>query len=178
MLVKFNEFVHMLLSLRGARPVSIIAETEPVMRKTGNPWYGNVIKRTVANVFIGFDYSNSVNNARIRENKLTDFEPSLRAWGSRLVRQDGTLTPLVEHRGKLYLETRFLSNRAPEVYYFWRKPGEPLTSAEIDRIKTFFPEKSSNAAHQGLNEEVILRDYALENIKRMTLNGEIYEVTN
>jgi hypothetical protein len=76
----------------------------------------------------------------------------------------------VEHKGQHYLECRFL--RTLSVGYML--DDSPLDDqATLDHLKSFFPDKSSNAEHQGLEEEVILRDYKLESIKAITYGGEL-----
>ena len=70
----------------------IITRTVPAMRKTGNPFHGNVFKVADVNIQAGFEYINSVNNQLSREGKTPDAEAKPRKWGQRIKG-----TPLVEH---------------------------------------------------------------------------------
>jgi hypothetical protein len=157
-----------------ATPATITAVTELNMNKFGmvqdvktpNPYLDRATKRIVSNVFIGFIYANSVNNALKKEGKEADFVPSERKWG---VRIPGTC--LVAHKDKKYLECRFLNAVKPEYFL----DGQPTTK---ETFSAFMPEKSSNAEHQGLSEEneVILRDYKLASIAEIKVMGEHYIV--
>ena len=51
--------------------------------------------------------------------------------------------------------------------------GSPIAKEEV---LPFLPEKRSNAPHQGVEKEIILRDYALESIKAITIDGEKLEI--
>ncbi len=40
----------------------------------------------------------------------------------------------------------------------------------------FLPDRHSNAEHQGVEKEIMLRDYAVENIESISIDGETYAV--
>ncbi len=153
-----------------ATPATIVAVTNARMNKTAkvdgqkieNPYFGNIKKRVISNVFIGVIYENSVNKALEKEGKEATFKVSPRKWGRRI---EGTC--LVEHKGKWYLETRFLHSTSPEYFH----NGQPI---DKEKIEKFFPKSRSNATHQGLEKEIVLRDYSLESIKEIKVMGNHY----
>ena len=172
------QLVEWLLGFRGAKPATVLSETEVEMRKTGNPFAGRVTKICRAHVFINFVYSNSVNTqvrkeARDKGTEPEEFTAHPRKWGVRVIREDGTVTPIVEHVSKqgernTYLECRYLKTE-PHVQY--RLDG----IADIDKseFEEFMPARSSNAARQGLSEEneVIMRDINTLNIRGIVTEG-------
>lgn len=165
-LISRETLTKMLMSLKTATPVTILSVTVPAMKKTGNPYYGNVRKITSANVFINFHYANSVNNRRNKEGKDTDFVAKPRVWGTRIPG-----TPCVEHKGNLYLETRFL--KTANVEYIDTK-GNPVSKTVLEP----FLQKSKKTSRQGVDEVVILRDYKLENIVGMNFLGDEFIITD
>ena len=157
-----------------ATPATITAITEVKMNKFGvveglkqpNPFLTRATKKVTSNVFIGFIYANSVNNALAKEGKTADFVPSERAWGQKI---KGTC--LVEHKGAYYLECRFMNDTKPEYFL----DGKPSTK---ETFSAFMTEKTAtgNAEHQGLEKEIILRDYKLASIAEIKVAGEHYIV--
>jgi hypothetical protein len=61
------ELLNLLMMVEKPTFVNIVMETPVRMNKTGNPYYGKVIKRTSGNYLIGNDYENRVNNNMEKE---------------------------------------------------------------------------------------------------------------
>jgi hypothetical protein len=161
-----TELVERLSAIRGATIVTIETCTVPTMRKTGNPYAGNCVKISRVNGMIGWSYANSVNNQREREGGTADFEVKERKWGKRIAS-----TPFVVHEGRYYLELKV--EHALEHWY------ETVTGERInvDHIRPFLPAKKTTTAEaQGVEREIILRDYALDNITAITFQGERHGV--
>jgi len=97
----------------------------------------------------------------VREGLDNDFSAFPRKWGKRIVG-----TPLVEHNGKYYLEMKVQSAAATYIL-----GGEEIP---VSDLIPYFPKKS--ASRQGVEKEVILRDYALENIKGIRYGGQTITV--
>lgn len=159
-----QQFIDCLKSLRGSTIVSFVAETIPAMRKTNNPYFGRVIKRSRVVGMLGWIYENSVNAQRAREGSPVDFESAPRKWGQRV-----TGTPLVEHGGKWYLEVKVQSARSPEYYC----DGGPIDREVIAE----YLKSADDHGRQELNRPVILRDYAVESIQEFTCGGETFPIT-
>lgn len=161
-LISTVELSTLLAAVRGASFATIIAETDPKLRKTGNPYVG-VRKVSRVNVCIGFQYEAAVNRQREREGSSTDFEARPRQWGERV---KGTV--LVEHKGRQYLETKI--ERTFEHTYF-DASGRQLTDADV---APFLPARG--ASRQDVEKEILVRDYALESIRAISFKGENYVV--
>lgn len=149
---------------RGACPVTLDALTMPDWIGGTPPEIKAVRKFSRVNGMIGWVYQNSVNNQRVRENIEPDFVPLKRIWGERK-----WPSPLVEHKGKFYLEVK-----VERVLYtaYW-KPNGFLIEPEI--VKPW-ERKRDESARQGTEKKTILRDYELCNIKAITINQEFYQI--
>lgn len=85
-------------------PVRLELLTEPEFRRASEagmpfPYRGTVLKRTRLRAVLNADYGAAVNLRRLAEGKPADFTPGPRKWGTKVAG-----TPLVEHKGQLYLE--------------------------------------------------------------------------
>ncbi len=168
------DLVSTLLTRKGAFFATIVAETDPRMKKTGNPYVG-AMKLSRVNGLFNWIYGNAVNRQRVRENQPLDpageveyFEPHARKWGNRLRRPDGTVTPLVEHKGQHYIEVKVERSLG----YEYRLDG---TTLDPKAVEAFLPERKEGA-RQEVDNPVILRDYAIESIRQITLDGIVYEI--
>jgi len=169
--IPHNELAELLRSVRGSSIVSIESCTEPRLLAKHpvsgqpNPFRNNVVKVSRVNGIIGWQYERSVNRQRTREEMTPDFESLPRKWGFRLPG-----TPLVEHEGRLYIELK--------VHQSLGHRYETLDGRELDDadIEPYLPQHS--AGRQGVRGEVILRDYALENILSIKMNGKTYIISD
>ena len=139
----------LLLSLHGATPLTISAITEMKLAK-----YGMVSKLSRVNGLSGFSYRDSVRRAG-----EPDFVPQPRPWGERL----GKNGHLVHHKGRLYLNMKVEKSREP---VYLRREGALL--------KTIRPTEDELPKRDERN--VITRDYRLDHIKRISIDGEKYRV--
>ena len=169
-----TDLVEVLMSRKGAFFGTIVAETDPRMKKTDNPYVG-ATKISRVNGLLNWIYENAVNRQRCRENQPLDdigevehFEAHPRKWGVRLRREDGSITPLVEHKGSFYLELKVEKSLG----YEYRKDGVTLDPKEVEQ---YLP-KRKEGARQQVDNPVILRDYCIDNIKQITMDGIVYEI--
>jgi hypothetical protein len=162
------------LDIRGCRPVSFVAETTPELR-SGNPFGGTtrthrLRKMSRVSGMIGFRYENAVNNQRGREETPIDpitgevetFVAEPRKWG---VRREGT--PFVDHKGVEYLEVKVERSLHCE---YRLDDGTPVDAATV---AAWLPEKKEGR-RQMVEKPVILRDYTLDNLREVTINGQTY----
>jgi hypothetical protein len=156
----------LLASALGAQIITIVARTDARLRKTDNP-FGHVEKITRVNGMVNWNYGRAVRNQQLREGSSGVFRASERAWGTRLKN-----SPFVEHKGELYLEVK--------IQHVLSTRYENAVGVEIaaEQLASLLPTRHSNAAHQGVEREVILRDYALRNIETITLAGATYKIAH
>lgn len=163
--VSQTELVDLLKEVKGPTPATIIATSVLKMKKTDNPYYNDVMKTQESNLFINFNYANSVNKRLVKEGKEADFVPKERRWGKRI-----SGTPLVEHKENFYLEVGFLTKNKPKVSYTYK-------NEEIDKTKfEEFLSASSKTSRQGLEAEVVMRDFKIESIDEIRFGGKIYKI--
>lgn len=168
--ISLEELQETLSARKGAQIVTIVANVEPEMRKgkgeSQNPYIGRVRKVSTVNGLVNWNYQNSVNNQRVREDLEPDFEPEPRKWG---VRIKGL--PFVTHTRKgdetprLYLELK-VQKVLGTVYLLDNQP----VPKEV--LEPWLPAPREEGARQGVENPVVLRDYALENLEAITVSGE------
>lgn len=157
-----QQLLDTLIKLRGATFATIVAETEPKVKKDCP--YKPVKKLTRVNVTINGNYENMVNNQRGREGKSQTFESMPRAWGERI---QGT--PVITHKGNYYLAAK------PEKYFessFFHN-GQPVDEKEI---KPYFYARGET--RQGTDKEVKERDFSFGNIREIVMNKCKYQVVH
>ena len=150
---------------KGAQIVTLVTHTAPNMRKTNNPFYGRVIKVSKVNGVVNFNYANSVERQRLREDHPEpEFTPEPRAWGVHIPH-----TPFIEHKGETYLEMKVeRSVEAPEYFI----DGEPANAEQVAAMKEFIT-KGKQALTQETEKEVIVRDYKVSNLRAIKIGGEL-----
>lgn len=161
------ELFRILSQIKTPVPATITALTDVKMNKKDNPYFGRVKKESIVNVFINHNYQNAVNKRLLKEGQEANFEAKPRAWGQKLPG-----TPIVLHNDKYYLSAGFLTKNKPKTSYLL--DGE-LVEKEV--IQNYLP-KVNEKPQEGLEEPVIERTYALENIKEIKVGGNVYEVVN
>jgi hypothetical protein len=175
--VTVNELSDILMRQIGATFVTIVAKTTPDYVGGKKCPVADVHKIAVVNGVINWSYANAVNNQRLREETPTDangavefFTPEARKWGVRLHDEvNRRLLPLVEHKGKRYLELKVQRSIG---HRFYDSTGKQVAN------ETVYPHirKKTEGRRQEVENPVILRDYALENIKAIRVNRELYVV--
>lgn len=177
--MKLDELQQLLASFRGATFASLDTVTIPqLLGGKKNPFKGKVEKHCLGHRVMLFTntnsnaYLNKVRRHLEREGKNPDsFELSPRRWGERLPN-----SPIVQHNGKHYLEVVFLESgdveyRASETILYsphvdsfdapmcWNA-GEVIPKHCIQGLN-----ERSGSEHQGLDDKVIVRCFALDSIK-------------
>jgi len=152
------ELTTLLGSLRGATFATLTTETMPKLLKTGNT-LGTVRKVSRVNVTLGFQYAPAVNRQLVREGETPDFIAAPRQWGERVA---GTV--LVTHHGTNYLETKVEKSLD---HKYLDSTGNLIPD---EMVRPFLPSKG--ASRQGVKKEILVRDYAIESIRAISLKGE------
>lgn len=144
--------------------VSVMATTEPRMRKTDNPMHGNVKKTRSVTGCLGYDYEANVNAQRDREDKAENFVAQASSWGTRVGN-----SCLIVHRpkkatvDKFYLDLRVL--RTIRARYFTVDNGQRIP---FEAVKSFLY-KRNNSAKQNLRKEIVINRFAIDNIRRINV---------
>jgi hypothetical protein len=181
-----DELKTVLINVRGAKPVTITARTKPDLVGGKKCPLVGLEKVAVVNGLINFSYENSVNKQREREaediEEVETFHAEPRRWGSRLFTENKRMLPLV-HKVKhdnpyltfndlqalpadeLLLELKVQKSLGHQ----YLLNGEVIPNEEAEQYT-----RSSSAGRQGVEREVILRDYYLHNIEQVVMDGETF----
>lgn len=149
------ELIERLRAIKGATFVTVETETMPKATKP-------VVKRSKVNGMVGANYTNSVNNQRDREGLERNFKANPRIWGQ-------NVDPFfVELKNKKYLKLKVEKTELPQ--YFLN--GQRLSQEAAEKLLA----KKSDSNRQGVERPVIVRNYSVDNIVRITMNGETFDI--
>lgn len=156
------ELFTLLQGKKGATFATVITETEPEMRKTGNPYHGSVVKRKRVNVTLNFSYANAVKKAAGKAlgdlaSKVkieADIKP--RTWGDRIGK-----SCLIMHKGVAYVEMK--PNATGTTTYL--QNGKKISSS---LLAPWMPVKSPAA--------VPVMDVRINNIKQIVMDDVTYTI--
>ena len=165
------QLIVLLSNVKNAQPIGFSALTEVKAKAALGK---RLLKLSTVNAFTGADYESSVNRQASREGKEESFVASARSWGKRV---SPALVAKQEESGaqKFYLVAQIRSARKP-IYLVQNKEGtSPLQITAKEQIKDFLPTVRP-ALNQGLDKEVIYRNYKIESIKQICFGGERYRV--
>ena len=152
----------------GGNFVSVQMATDPKMRKTGNPFFGRVKKHAIVNCQIQADYENAVNAKRTREGLTADFQAAPRTWGQRIGN-----TCLIEHKDKMYMAFRALKCLKTT---YRDLQGRFLPRRDVESLKDYLQKSTSN--RQQTDTEIVWRTVTLDNIRRININKQRFEITS
>lgn len=168
-----DQLVATLSAIKGTTFMTLETVTDPDMRKTGNPYIGRAKKHTRINCTFGANYENAVNRQAEREENENagEFKSLKLAYGQWLVPHK-----LITHKGEVQVRVMCNPHMKPEVSY--SVDGEEADAATVESIKAFMPEKKTSARQEefGIEREVVPRNYKLDSIKAVTVNGTRYEI--
>ena len=150
----------------GAQPAAIQYITSPKLNKEGKARFGDVTKIANVGIMLGYNYANSVNNQRERENELKDFMSQ----------------PLWKGKGKR-LSPALATHVEKGTYYMSYKAQQTFKSLHVDSVlnyipvallKPFFPEKKNYS--QGTEKAIYHREISINNIRRLKFKKTSYEI--
>jgi hypothetical protein len=169
LLLSQSQLERRLFKRRDAAPIGMTALTEPDMRITNNPFAGRVAKICNVNGFINWRYSRAVNRQRVREWKPADFRALSRSWGQRV--KNSPLVALVTEHGEtlLYIEIKVQTAVAQ---FRNSETGEVIP---LEALKRFLI-KPAKPVWQGLYRHIVLRDYRLDHIAELRIEGEVWRI--
>ena len=161
------QFVQMLKDWsHGAQPASVQYVTTPKMNAEGKRKFGEVTRMAYIGVMLGYNYTNSVNNQRERENELRTFMAQ-QLWHGKGKRVSPALAMHVEK------QTYYMSYKMQQTmksFHF----DTALNFIPVALLKPFFPQYKNKS--QGTMKEVYHREINIDNIRRVKFKGVTYEL--
>ena len=166
-LITRPQMLGLFLGVTKPEMINLITETIPTMNKTGNPYYGQIIKKSKCNFLLCTNYGVRVNNNRVKEEKENDFVPQAPKGKKHL--SACVLTDEKTER-KLYLMVERFDEIKPKVMFFHN--DEPIDKA---MFQEFLP-KQYESNTQELDREVKPLTYLFDSIVAFSFRGRKFSV--
>jgi hypothetical protein len=161
------QLIQMLLNWNfGAQPSAVQYVTSPKLTKEGKLRFGNVTRIANIGIMLGYNYTNSVNNQRERENELRDFM-SQSLWNGKGKRLSPALSTHVE-KGTYYMS--YKAQQTFKSFHF----DTALNFIPVSLLKPYFPK--SNNKSQGTETAIYHREISINNIRRLKFKKTTYEI--
>jgi hypothetical protein len=164
-----NELINVLNQKETPTFVHIVMETPVRMKKTDNPYFGQVTKITSGNYLIGMDYEQRVNNNSEKEDKERNFvvePPKGKRHISKCVLID-TKTESVH-----YLMMERFDEIHPQVTYIMN--GDSIEKQLFES----FMYQSYTSTKQQQDRKVMVITPKIDNIKEISIDKMKYEVVH
>ncbi len=153
-----NEILEKLSSIKGARIIGLTTIVEPEMRKTANPYFGQVLKVSRFSAMINFDYDTGVLKRLAKEGKDPASFTRGQSWHEAILTPEGKLTAFSRHKttGEVYLRLVRLSGASR----FIDKRGRFMAKRHLEP----FLKDSGRYNNQGLNNPLVFITPKLSNV--------------
>jgi hypothetical protein len=157
-----KELVGFFNGIKSEQRATVVMRTPVKLKKTGNP-YQEVFKVQTVVVDLNVSYEQKVNEERMIQNGDTSetFKAQARKWG---VHVNGAI---IEKEDKFYLSAIEVSKIGTPIY---EHNGSTLEHAQIE---PFLPSVSASSGKHGLEEAVKYRNYKLDNIIGLSIDGKV-----
>ena len=161
-----QELLTLLMNVEKPTFTNIVSEVFPKMNKTGNPYFGKVVKKSKGNYFIGGSYEEMVKTRMEKEGMEPTFESKECSVGEHISK----CVQYNDNTKKHYLQ------------YFTFPTSKPSSTFEfegneIDKqlFESFMVKKSENSRQPQDNKHTP-QSLTITNIKEISLGGVHYEV--
>ena len=161
-----QELLTLLMNVEKPTFTNIVSEVFPKMNKTGNPYFGKVVKKSKGNYFIGGSYEEMVKTRMEKEGMEPTFESKECSVGEHISK----CVQYNDNTKKHYLQ------------YFTFETSKPKSTFEfegneIDKqlFESFMVKKSENSRQPQDNKHTP-QSLTITNIKEISLSGVHYEV--
>ena len=161
-----QELLTLLMNVEKPTFTNIVSEVFPKMNKTGNPYFGKVVKKSKGNYFIGGSYEEMVKTRMEKEGMEPTFESKECSVGEHISK----CVQYNDNTKKHYLQ------------YFTFPTSKPSSTFEfegneIDKqlFESFMVKKSENS-RQPQDNKPTPQSLTITNIKEISLSGVHYEV--
>jgi hypothetical protein len=164
-----QELIVLLNQVEKSTMVNLLTETEVGMKKTNNPYYKKVIKRSSCNYLIGNDYGQRVTTNYGKEGIENTFEVE-GASGKEHISKCVLRSTNPDKPTTYYLMVERFDEIKPKVEYLFEGNTIDKTLFESYMNKVYESQK------QECDRKVMVITPKIENIKEMSLNGVRYIV--
>ena len=161
-----QELLTLLMNVEKPTFTNIVSEVFPKMNKTGNPYFGKVVKKSKGNYFIGGSYEEMVKTRMEKEGMEPTFESKECSVGEHISK----CVQYNDNTKKHYLQ------------YFTFPTSKPSSTFEFEgneidkQLFESFMVKKSEKSRQPQDNKHQPQSLTTTNIKEITLEGVHYEV--
>jgi hypothetical protein len=172
-IISQKELFEILSQIDGKQPtfISLVAEVDARLKKTNNIYANSSV--TKINKYTGtinYNYSNSVNYQRLREEKIADFRAG-KGYASKINDDYNGCLATHDKTGQVYLVFKEQSTQKPT----YKINGKEVDIDTESYLKQFRIEKRPSTS-QGVEKQIEHRNIKLESIKLLNMNGVEYLV--
>jgi len=169
--VTLNEMETILANKQFVKGASVIANVlqyvSARLNKTNNP-YAAAMKFSKVSIFLNTDYVKGVENRLVKEGKdIADYKKGKNTMPIQKCEANNFFG---YYEGKPVLEYRPNDNSRPTTKYMFN--GKIINKA---KIADFIP-ATKKAENQGTDKNVLWRKLYLANVRKLSLDGEIYKI--
>lgn len=166
MTINEQELFELLMNVERPTFTHIVSVTEPKMKKTGNPYFNGVTKKSKGNYFIGGTYQDMVN---IRIGKEGFEEQFISKDCTIGVKVEGSkCLQFNENHNRHYLQYFIFSTSKIKSEYFFE--GNTIDKVLLEDFLT----KKSKTSRQPQEDKIEPQSFKLSSIKEISLNGTKY----
>jgi len=164
--ITHEELLVLLMNVDKPTFTNVVSEVFPKMNKTGNPYFGKLVKKSKGNYFIGGSYEDMVNKRMKKEGMEPTFESKECSVGTHISK----CVQYNENTKKHYLQ------------YFTFETSKPKSTFEFEgneidkQLFESFMVKKSEKSRQPQDNKHQPQSLTTTNIKEITLEGVHYEV--
>jgi len=161
-----QELLTLLMNVEKPTFTNVVSEVIPKMNKTGNPYFGKVVKKSKGNYFIGGSYEDMVNVRMEKEGMEPTFESKECSVGTHVSK----CVQYNDNTKKHYLQ------------YFTFPTSKPSSTFEFEgneidkQLFESFMVKKSEKSRQPQDNKHQPQSLTISNIKEISLGGVHYEV--
>jgi hypothetical protein len=178
------ELATVLFQVVGAKPVTILARTEPALVGGKSCPLKGLVKVASVNGIINWSYERSVNRERVRRGAPVDaagnvehFEAAPRSWGTRLICQttDHKVPLVAKHVPRARITLAELQTLPADELFLELKVQKTITRQYELHGETIPEEQVTPHLRTSSNPHgVVLRDYRLDHLQELVMGGRVY----
>lgn len=172
-----DKLFEVLANVKSSTIVTVTRSTTPKMKKTGNPYFANLIEKiTVCQYNFNMSYINSINK---RIDKCSDGQEK-QDYELAELKGKSWVVPNKILQGKDDYLVRFFEMKNTKPKSDYKIDGNLATPEQIAIIKQFLPASApvKKQLESGIteNEQVVIRDIKLSNILSIKIGGNHYVI--
>jgi hypothetical protein len=167
-LITRNQMIGLFMGVKNPEMINLSTETIPKMKKGGNPYFEQIVKKSKCNYLLCTNYSKRVNVNRGKEGKETDFK-SQSSWYQNLLEDNNYLICNKKDETKTYIKG--IVNKTENLFY--SVDGVEATKEQLVDIELYKP-KTSAPTNQGTETPILIRTFSIDGLNSIIVDEVEY----